>query len=150
MATPAPLVLTPEIRGFVTGALDSGNVLVLAVVDRDGKPILSFRGSTAVYSEDQLCLWVRNTTGGTIEAIRNNPHVAMMYRSPAVPMLQFNGRARIADDEAERERVFSLAHEREQQSDPKRTGNAIIIDLDAVSGVIGFNDKGPIFCSMAR
>lgn len=98
MTRSAPLFLDPEICTLVDGALDSGNVLLLAVVDSERKPHISPRGSAAVYSDDQLCLWVRNTRGATIEAIRQNPQVALMYRSPTVPLLEFVGRARIAAD----------------------------------------------------
>jgi hypothetical protein len=145
-----PLVLTPEIKELVNNGLASGNPLLLAVVTQDNKPSLSFRGSTQVYSDDQLGLWVRNTAGGTIEAIRHNPHVALMYRSATTPLLQFHGRARIATDEAERAKVFDSAPERERQSDPERKGLAIVIDLDKVQGVLKFGPDGPVFASLSR
>jgi hypothetical protein len=93
MSTASPFALTSEIKALVAGAFDSGNVLLLAAVGKDQKPVLSFRGSTAVFSDTQLSLWARNAEGGTIEAISNNPHVALMYRSQSVPLLQFIGRA---------------------------------------------------------
>jgi Pyridoxamine 5'-phosphate oxidase len=142
--------LTPEISALVTGALDAGNVLLLAAVDRDRKPLLSFRGSTAVFSDTQLSFWARNATGGTLEAIKQNPHVAFMYRSQSVPLLQFIGRARITDSPAERARAFELAHERERASDPERKGRAVIVDLDEVKGVLGRNKDGPIFAHWVR
>jgi hypothetical protein len=144
------LVLTPEIKDLVNGGLAGGNPLLLAVVTAENKPVLSFRGSTQVYSDDQLGLWVRNTSGGTIEAIKQNPNVAMMYRSATTPLLQFQGRARIATDTAERNRVFENSPEREQKSDPERKGNAIIIDLDKVEGVLRFGADGPVFAKLAR
>jgi len=150
MANSSPLALTAEIKALVDTGMDTGNIMLLAAVDADMKPVLSFRGSTAAYSDTQLSLWVRNTAGGTIEAIKQNPQVALMYRSQAVPLLQFAGRARIATDAAERERVFSIAHEREQKQDPERKGIAVIVELDRVSGVLGFGPDGPIFCNMAR
>lgn len=140
-----PLQLTQEIKDLVNNALASGNPLVLAVVTALNRPRLSFRGSTQVYSDDQLGFWLRNTGGETIDAIRNNANVALMYRSATTPLLQFQGRARIATDESERARVFESAPEREQKSDPERKGLAIIIDLDKVEGVLGFDDKGPRF-----
>jgi hypothetical protein len=140
-----PLQLTQEIKDLVNNALASGNPLVLAVVTALNHPRLSFRGSTQVYSDDQLGFWLRNTGGETIDAIRNNANVALMYRSATTPLLQFQGRARIATDESERARVFESAPEREQKSDPERKGLAIIIDLDKVEGVLGFDDKGPRF-----
>ncbi|MGO9931606.1 MAG: pyridoxamine 5'-phosphate oxidase family protein [Steroidobacteraceae bacterium] len=150
MTNTTPFALTPEISTLVTGALDSGNVLLLAAVDRDRKPLLSFRGSTAVFSGTQLSFWARNAAGGTLEAISENPNVALMYRSKSVPLLQFIGRARITDDPTERDRVFNLAHEKERASDPERKGRAVIVDLDEVKGVLGFGKDGPIYCHLSR
>lgn len=150
MAEPMELTLTDEIKALVSGALDAGNPMVLAAVDPAGKPLLSFRGSTVPFSDTQLSFWARNAGGGTLEAIRQNPHVALMYRSATVPMLQFAGRARITADPAERERAFTLSSAVEQERDPERQGVAVIVDLDAVNGVLGFGEAGPIFCNMAR
>jgi hypothetical protein len=144
------LVLTPEIKDLVNNALTSGNPLLLAVVTEENKPLLSFRGSTQVYSDDQLGLWVRKTTGATIAAIRHNPNVALMYRSATTPLLQFQGRARITTDEAERARVFENSPEAERKSDPERQGIAIIVDLDRIDGVLSFGAGGPVFANLAR
>ena len=143
-----PVVLTPEIKELVNNGLASGNPLLLAAVTSDSKPLLSFRGSTQVYSDGQLGLWIRKASGGTIEAIKGNPQVAMMYRSATTPMLQFHGRARVATDEAERERVFGNAPEREQKSDPERKGVAIVIDLVKVEGVLKIGPDGPVFAKL--
>jgi hypothetical protein len=86
MTNTSSLALTPEISALVNGALDTGNVLLLAAVDQDHKPLLSFRGSTAVFSESQLSFWARNGSGSTLAAIQKNPHVALMYRSASVPL----------------------------------------------------------------
>ena len=150
MSTASPFALTSEIKALVAGAFDSGNVLLLAAVGKDQKPVLSFRGSTAVFSDTQLSFWARNAEGGTIEAISDNPHVALMYRSPSVPLLQFIGRARIVDDPVERTRAFDLAPEKVRASDPERKGRAVIVDLDEVKGVVGFGADGPIFCHLTR
>jgi len=150
MPDTTPLALTPEISSLVNGALDAGQPLLLAVVDAGHKPILSFRGSTVVFSDTQLSFWARNAEGGTLEAIRHNPYVALVYRSPTVPVLQFIGRARITDDHDERDRAFALSNEKEQARDPERKGRAVIIDLDQVTGVLGFDNGAPIFCNMAR
>jgi general stress protein 26 len=140
-----PVVLTTEIKELVNNGLASGNPLLLTAVASDSKPVLSFRGSTQVYSDGQLGLWIRNTSGGTIEAIKGNPHVAMMYSSATTPVLQFHGHARITTDEAERKRVFENAPEREQKSDPERKGAAIVIDLAKVEGVL--NSAPTVRCS---
>jgi hypothetical protein len=126
----------------------SGNPLLLAAIASDSKPTLSFRGSTQVYSDGELGLWIRNTSGGTIEALKGNPQVAMIYRSATTPVLQFHDRARITTDETERKRVFENASEREQKSDPERKGVAIVIDLAKVEGVLKFGPDGPVFVKL--
>lgn len=144
------LVLSDEIKALVNGSLANGTPLLLAAVSPAGKPVLSFRGSVQTYSDDQLGLWARHSQGGTLEAIGANPNVVLVYRSPATPVLQFHGRARIATDEAERKRVFENAPEREQASDPERKGAAIIVDLDRVEGVLRVGADGPVFCRLER
>ena len=142
------VALTPEIKDLVNNALASGNPLLLAIVNPENKPVLSFRGSTQVYSGDQFGFWLRNKTGATFDAIQNNPNVAFVYRSVTTPVLQFHGVARIAGDEADRKRVFENAPEREQQSDPERKGAAIIVDLTKVEGVLKIGPDGPVFVKL--
>ena len=143
------LRLTPELHSRINNALVEGHPLVLAVVDAGGQPHLSFRGSLQTYSDTQLGFWLRNVQGNSIESIRKNPNVALIYRSEKTPLLQFHGRARIAYDNEERERVFNAAPEPERKADPDRKGLAIIIDLTRIEGVLGFGPKGAIWCRMA-
>ena len=152
MSSPATssLVLTDEIKALVNGALANGSPLLLVAVSPDGKPVASFRGSVQTYSDDQLGLWARNAEGDTLDAIRANPNVVLIYRSATTPVLQFHGRARIASDEAERKRVFESAPEREQAADPERKGAAVIVDLDRVEGVLRFGPNGPEFVRLKR
>jgi uncharacterized pyridoxamine 5'-phosphate oxidase family protein len=142
--------LTDEIREHVNGALMAGNPILLASVDGAGKPRLSYRGSTQVFSKDQLAFWARNAEGSTLGAIRKNPNVAMMYREPAKRVfLQFSGRARLAEG-GERDRVYDSAPELERKSDPERKGVGVIIDLDKVEGILGFDETGPRRVGMRR
>jgi hypothetical protein len=143
------LKLTPELHSKINNALTDGSPLVLAVVDPSGQPYLSFRGSLQTYSDTQLGLWARLGHGTTVEAIRHNPKVALIYRSASTPLLQFHGRARIATDEIERERVFSAAPEPERKADPDKKGLAIIIDLARIEGVLRVGPDGPVWCRMA-
>ncbi len=134
-----------EIKELVNNGLASGHPLLLAAVASDSKPVLSFRWFTQVYSDGELGLWIRNTSGGTIEAIKGNPHVAICIVPRPRHCSNFTVRARITTDEAERERVFENAPEREQKSDPERKGVAIVIDLAKVEGVLKFGPDGPVF-----
>jgi len=145
----APLKLTAELHSKINNALAEGHPVVLAVVDPAGQPYLSFRGSLQTYSDTQLGLWARIAQGNTVEAIRKNPKVALIYRSPATPLLQFHGCARIAIEQAERERVFAAAPEAERKADPEKKGLAIIIDLSRVEGVLRVGPDGPLWCRMA-
>lgn len=143
------LTLTPELQSRINNALREGHPLVLAVVDAAGQPHLSFRGSLQTYSDNQLGFWLRNVQGNTIESIRNNPKVALIYRSEKTPLLQFHGHARIAHSNEERERVFNAAPEPERKADPDRKGLAIVIDLTRIEGVLGLGPDGPIWCRMS-
>jgi hypothetical protein len=74
----------------------------------------------------------------------------MMYREPAKRVfLQFSGRARLAEG-AERDRVYDSAPELERKSDPERKGVGVIIDLDKVEGILGFDETGPRRVGMRR
>jgi Pyridoxamine 5'-phosphate oxidase len=151
MSEPAqPFAMTDEIKTLVNGALEGGNPVLLAAVTADKKPVLSFRGSLQTHSDDQLGFWARHAGGDTLEAIQANPNVVLVYRSATTPVLQFHGRARIAQDPAERNAVFEAAPEREQAADKERKGAAVIIDLDRIEGVLGRGPDGPIFCRLVR
>jgi hypothetical protein len=143
------LKLTPELHSKINNALAEGHPLVLAVVDPSGQPVLSFRGSLQTYSDTQLGFWLRLPQGRTVTAIRNNPRVALIYRSPSTPLLQFHGLARIVTDDNERERVFAAAPEVERRADPERKVVAIIIDLTRIEGVLAVGPDGPVWCRMA-
>jgi hypothetical protein len=144
------LALTDELKSLVNTALDDGAPLLLAAVSPDGKPVLSFRGSVQTYSDDQLGLWARNGQGGTLDAIRANPNVVLVYRSATTPVLQFHGRARVAESDPERSRVYDSAPDRERAADPERKGLAVIIDLDRVEGVLKIGPGGAEFVRLAR
>ncbi|MHB8529203.1 MAG: pyridoxamine 5'-phosphate oxidase family protein [Caulobacteraceae bacterium] len=134
--------LPEEIRAHVNGALAAGNPLVIAVVDEAGRPRLSFRGSTQVFAKDQLGFWARNGEGETLKAIAHNPHVALMYRHPGERVfLQFAGRARLAQG-AERDAVYEAAPEVERKADAEKKGVGVVIDLDKVEGLLGFDADG--------
>jgi hypothetical protein len=145
------IVLDEEIRGMVNGALESATPMLLASVDPEGRPRLTFRGSIQVFSDDQLGFWARNAEGSTMENIAGNPNVAMMYRNPATRViLQFAGRARVAQGE-ERDRVYANAPEFEQRADPDKKGVGLIVDLDKVEGFLGMDaDRKPRMLRMTR
>jgi hypothetical protein len=144
MAPPLPQSDTlPDIaRGLINGALANGTPICVSYVDANGQPVLSLRGSTQVFSDTQLSIWVRNGEGGLPTAIKTNPRVALLYRdSKTRTTLIIQGRAHVESDEATRERVFSLAPEVEQNHDPGHKGAALIIDVDSLQGT---TVRGPV------
>jgi hypothetical protein len=142
-AVPVPvtqLALTDEIKEGVDSALASGNPMLIAYVRSDGYPSLSFRGSTHVWSDTDLAVWVRNPDGGLLAALKENDHVSFwLRRAEPVMVMQFWGRARVQNDDETRDKVFSGAPEAEQRADPERRGMPIIVELDRVEGRVGRN-----------
>jgi len=131
--------LTDEMVEHINGALLAGNPILLAAADATGKPRLTFRGSLQVFSGGQLGFWARNGEGTTMEAIKVNPQVALMYRSPAQRVfLQFAGRARLVEG-ADRDKIYDQAPEPERRGDADKKGVAVLIDLDEVVGMLGMD-----------
>jgi hypothetical protein len=133
---PAASDTIPDVvRALVNNALANGTPMVVAYVDEQGQPVLSLRGSTQVYSDHELCLWARNPDGGLVRAAQRHGRFSLLYRdSRTRSTLIFQGQARVATDPAERERVYALAPEVEQNHDPARRGVAVIIAIDRLQG----------------
>jgi hypothetical protein len=143
--SPSALRLTPSLKRLIDNALATRHPMLLAYTDASGQPVLSFRGSTQAYSDDQLALWVRNASGSMLQSIAKNPKVALMYRDEdSKATYQFQGRARIATDNAERQRIYDASAPVEQAHDFAHLGVAVIIDLDRVEGYAGLGPAGQI------
>lgn len=145
-AAPASaLRLTATLKQLIDNALATRHPMLVAYTDGSGQPVLSFRGSVQAFSDDQLALWVRNAQGGMLRALQKNPKVALMYRDEgSKATYQFQGRARITRDEAERQRIYVASAAVEQAHDFAQLGIAIIIDLDRVEGYAGLGPAGQI------
>src|SRR5207302_2045876 len=127
--------LTDTIAEALAAALANGTPVMVAYVDGEGRPQLSYRGTTQVLSEDQLGLWARNPEGGIVKALPNNPNVTLFYRDPATRTnYQFHGRGHVDDTPSIRGRIFDGSPEPERNFDPQRRGVAIVVDVDAVDG----------------
>jgi hypothetical protein len=147
-AKPPPasaLVLPGDLRAVIDGALLAGRPMILTHVDEQGWPVLSFRGSTQVFSDDQLAIWVRNAQGGLIRSIAKNPWVALMYRDQqAKATYQFRGKAWVSDHPQVRGKVYEASPKPERDHDFATLGAAMIIDLEHVEGYAGLTPAGPI------
>jgi hypothetical protein len=132
---PGPIELGPEIKANVDGALANGTPALIAYVDPQGAPHISPRGTTQVFSSDQLATWARDPEGGLLKGIAVNPLVSVFYRDAKTrTSYHFIGRARPSTDPAVRETVFENSPEIERNLDPRRRGVAVLIDVDRVEG----------------
>jgi pyridoxine/pyridoxamine 5'-phosphate oxidase len=145
------LVLDDELKTVINGALSERTPMVLASVDAEGRPRLTFRGSIQTFSDDQVGFWARNPEGSTMDNLKVNPHVSMIMRNPDTRVvLQLMGRARRVEG-AERDQVYANAPEFEQRADAEKKGAGVIVDLDRVEGFLGMGADGkPRFVRLRR
>ena len=138
--TPAgpPTPIPVDLRRFapaIDGALDNGTTVVVAYVDGDGQPQLSFRGTVQVLDDTRLALWIRDANGGLPRALAANPRLSFWYHDQSTrTTYQFHGTGQVDGDPAMRDTVYENSPDREQQFDPDRNGVAVVVDVDSVVG----------------
>ncbi|NIP13389.1 MAG: hypothetical protein GWM88_01055 [Pseudomonadales bacterium] len=126
--------LDEEIKSRLDRAIEEHKAVTVAYVDVDGKPHISFYGSTHVHSRNQLAIWVRNPQNDLIRTLPDRPHVAIIYGDIGGRVYYtFEGTASLTDDVDEQERVYQEMHPVERQFDPDKGGVAVIVDLDRVT-----------------
>jgi hypothetical protein len=122
-------------KGLINNALANQTPIVVTYVDPEGRPHSSLRGSVCVLSPTQLAIWIRHADGGLPQAIVHNPNVALLYNDRrAGATVNVMGRARVAEDEETRRKVYELCPEVEQTHDPHRHGVAVVIDVTRLQG----------------
>jgi len=130
-----PLVIPDDVRDRVNGALDEGFPLSFVAVGADPEPVVSFRGSAQTFGDDALAIWVRGEPSSTLNAIAENPSVAMLYTNmPSRKFYIFRGQAAVTTDSTERDQIWEGQHALEKARDMERTGTAVVIRLDSVQG----------------
>ena len=125
-------VIPPGVRPLINNARVNETPICVAHTDENGNPVLTFRGSIQVWSDTELCAWIRQASGGLVRAMAKNPSVSLAYRDGPRAMLLMNGRARIESDETVRKRVFEMIPEVEQNHDPAQKGAAMIIEINRI------------------
>ena len=125
--------LSEEMQDSIRTALADRVPVIVAYVDPDGQPVISFRGTVQPHSADQLALWARNPDGGLLRGIASNPRVALLYANLAERRAwQFRGRARVETDDLARNAIYDRSPEAERNQDPERKGVAVVVDVDSV------------------
>src|ERR1700722_2530883 len=142
--TPPELIelkLSSALKETVNTALARGRMMSVAYVSPEGLPELSFRGSVQAYSDTALAIWVRNPSGGILQAVTSgHPHISLLYGelgAQSKAFVTFRGRGRVDSSEAGRRKVYDDSTELERNLDKDRKGVALIIDLDSVDGFFG-------------
>ncbi|MBO0693565.1 MAG: pyridoxamine 5'-phosphate oxidase family protein [Acidimicrobiaceae bacterium] len=131
----ADVDLSGDIAEAINGAAAAGTAIVIGYVDAKGAPSLSFRGSTQVYSKDQIGVWARNPDEGLPANVKERPQVSLLYYNRQTPgpfFLSIKGRARVAPEA--NQHVYDHMIKGEQDRDPERKGVAILVDVDSVTG----------------
>jgi len=135
---PTPAAVIPEkLRPVINNARVDERPMVFAYVNESNMPVVSYRGSTTVYSDTQLCIWLRHPEGQLANSIKKNDNVSLTYSNSPGTIFFVTGRARIDDSPEVRDRVFQIVPEVEQNHDPGRTGAALIIEVDRIMGWCG-------------
>lgn len=140
-----PVVLPESLKNMINKALVERHPMLMAYTDPQGQPVLSFRGSVMAYGDDQLAMWIRSADGAFVQAIRQNPRVALVYRNEETKSTyNLQGRARVSDLPSDREQVFARAPEAERAHDYAMLGVVVLVDLDRVEGYAGLGPGGQV------
>lgn len=125
-----------HIKGQINSALYNGTPMVVCYVDDEGQPQQSLRGSTLVFSDTQLGIWVRNADGGLPTQVqKGNNKLSLLYRdSKTRSTVIVQGRGHVSDDPEVRRRLYEMTPEVEQMHDTERKGAALIIDVTRMQG----------------
>ena len=119
-----------HVKGQISSALYNGTPCVVCYVDETGQPKQSLRGSTLVFNDTQLGIWLRTADGGLPTAMSKNPKVSVLFRdSKTRSTIVIEGRGHVETDEDVRRRLYDMTPEVEQLHDTQRKGAALIIDI---------------------
>ena len=112
---------------------DRGQSTALVATANEGQPDLALKGSLMVWDADHLAWWERGH-GETLAGVRSNPRVAVLVRNLTRDKrsLRFYGTARIVDDAALRESIWERVLPLEKETDPEKTGDAVLVRVDRV------------------
>ncbi len=112
---------------------DRGQSTGLVATSNDGRPDVALKGSLMVWDADHLAWWERGRAE-TEAAVRANPLVAVLVRNITRDRrtLRFYGEARIVDDAALREQIWERVVQVEKDTDPEKTGVAVLVRIDRV------------------
>jgi len=117
----------------VNAAVAEGSPCMVATASAQGAPDLGFKGSVMVFDKEHLAWWER-TRKGTLDNLRENPQVAVLYRNRERNNLhlRFHGQATLHESDDVREQIMARTIEQELNSDPERKGIGVLVRVDRV------------------
>jgi len=126
------IALTDEMARALDNALADRSPCLVATASAAGMPDVSYRGSVMVFDAEHLAFWER-TKGETLENIRENPHVCVLYRNAETRVgWRFYGGAQVLEDGDVRAQIMERVNQFELAQDPERTGYAVVVRVDRV------------------
>ena len=145
VTTPQPETLTELKLTLLKEMIDHAYVpndhpVMVAHVEADGSPRMTFRGSTHVRNDEQLAFWVRHADGGLAAALAKEPRLFIVYREPtlgggpSVAVVNMRGRGHVVSDASIRDEVWAAIPQQERDGDKEKLGSAVVVDVDSVAG----------------
>ena len=123
-----------EMAELVDKSGPDGFTMLIATASKNGAPDLSFKGSFMVWDKDHLAFWER-AKGETLTDLEENPQIAALYRNRELgKMWRFWGAAELLTSGEVRDQIMAKTIQAELDRDPERTGVAVLIRIDKVSG----------------
>ena len=142
---PEPIVLSTAMRARIDEAEGDLMPMLFAYVTPEGRPEQMYRSGTHAHRADQLAFWNPRPNGSFLASLAENPRISAIYRHDHThEMLEMSGQARVVDDEDEARRIYDARADAMRRVDPKRSGVAVVIDLDRVTGLIHAAETGAI------
>lgn len=142
---PAPVALTTAMRTRIDRAEEEGMPVLFAFTTRGGRPEQIYRKTAHTRGSDQLAFWNPRPDGSFLDAIATDARVSAIYRhADTHEMLEMAGRAKLVESEEEARAIYDARSGAAKDGDPDRTGVAVLIDLERVTGLIHSAETGAI------
>ena len=126
------IALNDEMREHINNAIINRKPCILVTASATGYPGIGYRGSMMVFDDQHLAYWERGQ-GGAVNNVKENPHVAVLYRDPDTRAgWRFYGDAHVYTEGPVREQVWERIPEIEKQGDPSKQGAAVLVRVDVV------------------
>jgi len=139
------MAFSQQVKDLIFNAHRDNCVCMLATIGGNG-PNISPKGSMIVLDDDHLAYWERSKRG-TLENLRQNPQVAVMYSNKAASergeldhpggIFRFYGTAEIHERGELRDKIRTMLPEREINHTGAEEGFAVVIKLERAENMRG-------------